>query len=169
MLFIAHQNLNAQVDSSCITAILQKQVTGTSMEGVVSQGSMVYLYESFYKCNSVGRDDVVCYDYAGSKIPIIKMAKGLPGDTFSFPMLDASLHCIMINGDTLKEAGGNPYSLNASRYKLLALYENEFNGIIPKDTYLLLGSHSGTTDSGRFGFIGRGDLLGKIVYPKIKK
>lgn len=168
-LFIFGHEVLAQVDSACISAHLQKKVTGTSMEGVINQGSVVYLLEGFYKCNPVGRNDVVAYDYAGSKIPVIKMAKGIPGDVFSMPTLDAANYCIVINNDTLKEIGGNPYSLNQKRYNLLELYETEFGGRIPADTYLLLGSHSGTTDSGRFGFVGRSDLLGKIVYTEIKK
>lgn len=167
--FVMCQTLLAQADSSCITAILPKQVTGTSMEGVINQGSHVLLLEGFYRCNSVGRNDVVAYNYAGSKIPVIKMAQGIPGDTFSFPLLDAGVHCIVMNGDTLIETGGRPYRLDEARYRLLALYENDFSGIIPADTYLLLGSHSGTTDSGRFGFIGRSDILGKIVYADPKK
>ncbi len=154
----------AQADSSCITQISEKVVRGKSLEGVIANGSKVILLYGYYSCNPVERNDVVAYDYKGSKIPLIKMIKAMPGDTFKLTPAPYGFYNIVVNNDTLYEVTGMKYELRQNEYKMLHTYEREYKNIMPENTYMILGSHSGTTDSGRFGLISKRDILGKIVY-----
>jgi len=46
---------------------------------------------------------------------------------------------------------------------MLSLYEKDYHGVIPENTYLLLGEvTSGSLDSTRFGLIDKSSVLGKI-------
>lgn len=48
--------------------------------------------------------------------------------------------------------------------KLLQLYENSFKGIIPENTYIILGNQpEGTLDSTRFGLVDKSGIIGKVV------
>jgi len=156
--------LYAQADSSCIYRVSEKLVRGNSLEGVIANGSTVVMLYGFYSCNKIERNDVVAYDYKGSKIPLIKMVKAMPGDTFELALNKSGLHNIVVNGDTLREANGMKYELRQGEYRMLNMYEREYKNLMPANTFLILGSHSGTTDSGRFGLIDKRDIIGKIVY-----
>jgi signal peptidase I len=164
-LFILFQiNIFGQADSSCISRISEKIVRGKSLEGVIANASTVFLLYGFYSCNEIQRNDVVAYDYKGSKIPLIKMVKAMPGDYFELVQVRSGFYNIIVNKDTLREVTGNKYELRQGEYKMLNMYEREYKNVMPRNTYLILGSRSGTTDSGRFGLIDKRDILGKIVY-----
>ncbi|HRS54166.1 MAG TPA: signal peptidase I [Bacteroidales bacterium] len=165
LICVGINELYAQADSSCITKISKKVVKGKSLEGVIANGSYVIMLYGFYNCNEIKRNDIVAYDYKGSKIPLIKMVKGLPGDTFVLvPTKFENLYNIIINGDTLREITGMKYEFKEAQYRMLNMYAKAYNNIIPPNAYLILGTHSGTTDSGKFGLIDKRDILGKIVY-----
>jgi type IV secretory pathway protease TraF len=45
---------------------------------------------------------------------------------------------------------------------MLSLYEKDYKGIIPQNTYLILGDQpSGSVDSSVFGLVDKSDILGK--------
>ena len=164
-LFILFQiSVIAQADSSCITRISEKIVRGKSLEGVIANASTVIMLYGFYSCNQIQRNDVVAYDYKGSKIPLIKMVKAMPGDYFELVQIRTGFYNIVVNNDTLREVTGMKYELRQGEYRMLNMYEREYKNLMPHNTYLILGSRSGTTDSGRFGLIDKRDIIGKIVY-----
>ena len=48
---------------------------------------------------------------------------------------------------------------------MLSLYENDYKNSILQNTYLILGNLvEGSLDATRFGFVNKGDILGKVVY-----
>ena len=48
---------------------------------------------------------------------------------------------------------------------MLSLYEDDYKNSIPQNTYLILGNLvEGSLDATRFGFVDKGDILGKAVY-----
>ena len=47
---------------------------------------------------------------------------------------------------------------------MISLYIKDYKGIIPPDTYLILGDNPfGTYDSTRFGLIDKSNIVGKVL------
>ena len=151
---------NLKVDSSCIQKIQIRKVTGSSLSGIVENGDSLKILFGFYGCNEVKREDIAVYNYAGSKIPLIKSVKGLPTDTFKINCRKGQCF-IEINGKEVKNNQGGLYYIPEKESSLLKYYEKSFLGIIPPGTFMILGSHNGTIDSGKFGLVGIKDLIGK--------
>jgi len=69
------------------------------------------------------------------------------------------------NSQILENSEGKPYLVSDNRYKMLSLYENDYKNSILQNTYLILGNLvEGSLDATRFGFVDKGDILGKVVY-----
>ncbi len=151
--------------ASCVTSNLEVMNTGTSLTGVVDDGAKVTLEKGYYNCQPVKRGDIVAYDYGGSDIPIIKIVKGIPRDTFSLEK-EGDYWNLFINGRIVKNSKEEPYTLNKDHHRMLALYEKDYGGVIPADAYLILGNLAGgSVDSTRFGLVGKSDFLGRIRLP----
>lgn len=152
---------NDIVKNECPIEIKEEIVSGNSLHGLIENGSTVRIYYGFYKCNEVERGDLVIYNYAGNKNPLIKIAKGMPDDNFHLEQNDNIWH-IKINNQILKNSENIPYALDSRAHRMLSLYENEYKGIMPQNTYLIMGNLvGGSTDSSRFGLISKNDILGK--------
>jgi len=146
-------------NNSCVTKTETRLVRGGSMAGLIDDGKKVKILYGYYDCNPVERGNVILYNYPGNPNPIIKSVRGLPGDTFSVE------NNIILNGQPLTNDNGQPYKLDEQEGKLLELYEKDYHGRIPPDTYLILGNITyGSLDSTKFGLVGGKDVLGKVVY-----
>jgi signal peptidase I len=151
-------------NGQCPIKIEERIVRGRSLQGLIEDGQIIKALFGYYNCHKIVRGDVVLYDFAGNKEPVIKIVKGIEGDSFHLMKVDGGYH-ILINGEIIKNAQGEPYLIDHSGYKMLSLYEKDYRGIIPKDAYLIMGNiTSGATDSSRFGFVGVRDILGKAEY-----
>lgn len=76
--------------------------------------------------------------------------------------ISGKIKTVSVSGETLKNSQSEPYLLGEGGYRILSLYERDYKGIIPPDTYLILGNlASGSLDSTRFGLVGKSDILGK--------
>lgn len=159
----------------CITGVGDRTVRGASLSGLIEPDSIVKILFGYYDCNEIKRGDIVAYNYAGDANPIIKIVKGIPGDKFylkeaeGVPIRDKTSNGvnwnILINGETLKNSQSELYLLGEGGYRMLSLYERDYKGVIPADTYLILGNlASGSLDSTHFGLIGKRDILGKVKY-----
>ena len=158
--------------------VLQQEkrlVKGNSLTPILNPGDQVKILFNYYECSKiqagevdntfkVKRDDIIAYDFAGQPSePIIKIIKAIPGDSFKLQRAGSNWN-ILINNKILKNSQGQPYNLPEAKYKMLHLYERDFNGLIPADTYLILGNlPSGSLDSTRFGLVHKNDILGKVV------
>jgi signal peptidase I len=149
-----------RTDSSCIERIEIRKVSGNSMSGIVENGESLRILFGFYACNPVNYNDIAVYSYAGSKIPLIKSVKALPSDTFHVQCRNGNCF-IEVNRQEIKNKQGALYYIPEKESSLLKYYEKSFQGIIPPGTFMILGSHNGTIDSGKFGLVGIGDLIGK--------
>lgn len=151
------------IDKSCISEEQMKVVRGNSLKGIVEDGQTIKVLQGYYDCNSVQRGDIVIYGYSTNKEPIIKIIKGLPGDNFKMQNNGRGKYNILVNDKILKISTGQPYELSEAKYKMLALYEKGYKGIIPNDVYLILGNQvGGSLDSTRFGLVGKGGIIGKV-------
>lgn len=148
---------------ACITKIEERAVQGISLEPMIQDGAIVTIKFDYYGCNEVKRGDVAAYTYAGNSEPLIKIVKGIPGDTF-FLRQDGDARHIILNGEVVKNSEGEPYQVSEQGNRLLSLYIRDYQGVIPANTYLLLGNiANGSLDSTRFGLVSKNDLMGKVV------
>lgn len=148
------------VDSSCIYKIQNRVVRGNSLSGIVENGDSLKIYFGYYLCNRVLRDDIAVYQYAGSEIPLVKVVKAIPGDSFSIVCNDGRCS-IRVNGSFVKNKNGSAYFIAERSSSLLKYYCESYKSIVPEKTFMILGNHDGTTDSGKFGLVGINDLIGK--------
>jgi len=150
---------------SCITSTEVRTVRGNSMTGLLSDGDNVIVQFGYYGCNEPHRGDVALVHFAGDANPLVKTIKATPGDSFSLSNASCGWD-IMVNGRVLQNAQGIDYCIGYSGYRMLSLYVQSYNGVIPQDAYLVLGNVvTGSTDSTRFGLVSRDGLLGKVEIP----
>ena len=134
------------------------------MNPLLEDGDVVEIFLNYYDIQDIQRGDLVLYSYAGNDVPLLKMVKALPADKVELFKNDNNW-TILVNGEVLKNSENENYSFSGKRYDMLSLYINNFDdGIIPENTYLILGnSVSNVLDSSRFGFVGKNDIIGKAV------
>jgi len=140
-------------------------VRGDSLRPVIEPSQEVTILYNYYNCFDVERDDIVVFPYAGQEDPIIKLAKGMPGDGFRIQKEKVGDRWnIVINDEVLLNSQGTKYNLAPENIQVLYLYQKSNNGTIPPNSYLILGNlPQGTLDSTRFGLIHKNDILGKVI------
>ena len=154
---------SAASSSLCGIKEEEKAVNGNSLEPLVKSGETIKIIFGFYACNPVVRDDIVAYQYAGNSNPIVKIARGVPGDKWSLEK-SGDYFLIQVNGDIIKNSAGREYKIPATN-KMLPLYAGDYP-VIPENSYLILGDGvNGSLDSSSFGFADGNNILGKVVLP----
>ncbi len=139
-------------------------VRGTSLSPLIRPGEEVKIFRGYYRDHPVQRGDIVLVNYSGNENPLIKIVKGLPQDSFALQKGDnrAGWH-ILINNKILKNSENKDYVNYGKRHKMLSLYIKDFNGVIPENTYLVLGNiPAGTLDSTRFGLIDGKQIIARV-------
>ncbi len=161
------QKFNNEVlsESECPIKVEQRIVRGNSLYPLINSSQEVKILLGYYNCHPIERDDIIVYNYSGSDVPIIKIVKGIPNDKFHLECVDNNSRWnLIINNKVVRNSEGRPYIFNKQRYKMLSLYERDYNGVIPDNVYLILGNiPQGTMDSTKFGLVGRGDIIGKVI------
>ncbi len=163
--FMFFWNQTAKTENlSCVTEIEEKIVRGNSLNPLIESGETVKILFGYYNCNEIEREDIITYNYSGNENPIIKIVKGLPGDNFSLEKVDSGYN-ILINDKISKNSKNQPYILDERGYKMLSLYEKDYKGIIPANSYLILGNLAeGSLDSRIIGLVDKKDILGKVIF-----
>ncbi|MFH0912876.1 MAG: signal peptidase I [Candidatus Omnitrophota bacterium] len=142
----------------------ERTVRGNSLQGLIEDGQSVKILFGYYNYYPVNVGDVVIYKFAGNKAPIIKIVKAKEGDKFHLEEAEGGWH-ILVNNKIVRNSCNQPYLLDQSAYRMLSLYEKDYQGIIPPNAYLLLGNLvGGSSDSTRFGLVDRSNILGKVEY-----
>ncbi|MEK7596086.1 MAG: signal peptidase I [Patescibacteria group bacterium] len=156
--------LKTEFQNNCVTKVENRLVRGNSLSGLIESDASVKILFGFYDCHEVKAGDIIVYSYSGNPNPIIKIVKAVPGDRFQLRPASGGWH-ILVNNEILKNSRNEDYKLNERGHKMLSLYENDYKGIIPVNTYLIFGnSANGTLDSSVFGLIDQSDILGKAVF-----
>ncbi len=121
------------------------------------------IYFSYYLEHEIQRGDIVVLEHPGHSNPIIKIIKCIPKDRFELKESEDGAFNILLNGKVLKNSSNQAYKFSKNRKRMLSLYQEDYGGIIPEDTYLLLGDKaSGSLDASRFGLIDKKEILGKV-------
>jgi signal peptidase I len=158
------QNL-VQTPADCVSEKRQVIVRGDSLSGIVENGDTLKLLVGYYKCHPVERNDLLIYQYTGNQAPLIKIVKAIEGDKFR--LKKSATGCgwnILVNDEVLKNSQDKDYCFDETGFHMLSLYEQDYQGVIPRDGLLILGNQtSGSLDSSRFGLIGKENLLGKAI------
>lgn len=134
-------------------------VRGDSLSPPLPDGSRVMMKPAVCALQFDGpvrRGDLVIFRTGARAQPVIKIAKGLPGDRFTVDQ-DGF---IVVNGAPLENSAGAAYRLPVSQRAMLLAYQDGYGGVIPADAYLLLGdSVNSVIDSTRLGLIHISDFI----------
>lgn len=161
--FLKEGSTNSLDRFNCEITEKELVVRGNSLAPLINDGDKIKILENYYNCNEAKKDDIVVYKYFGSIEPLIKIIKGLPGDKLEIIKNNNDGWNIVINGNILKNSENEAYLLNESEYRILSLYINDYDGIIPDSAYLILSNSAvGGLDSRRFGLVGKSDFLGRV-------
>ena len=162
-----HPKTSGVLLSSCNIQSEERIVRGDSLTGFLEQGIRVRLLFGYYDCHSVERGDIVAYQYASRKTPLVKIVRGVPGDTFVLQKSDYGFWRLLINGEVAKTSKGEPYSFNEAQHTILSPYEHDYRGVIPDGAYFIFGNvPEGSLDSSRFGLAGKRDIIAKVIVEK---
>ena len=151
------------IPSDCVSKIEEKIVSGTSLTGVLESGTTIKILYNYYQCHEAQKGDIVLFQPDPELNPVVKIIKGLPGDSLSLSG-DGKNWNILVNGEILKTSTGDAYQVNDQAFQMLSLYIRDYQGKIPPKAHLLLGNAiSGSLDSTKFGLIDISDIIGKVV------
>lgn len=130
-------------------------IRGESLSPLLHDGASVMM-EPASCAGAVRRGDLVIFRTGARDLPVIKIAKAVPGDRFAV----AADGTIRVNGKNAHNSTGTPYILPPSSRAVLESYQRNYKGVLPAGTYLLLGDGAnGTIDSTRIGLIHRSDFI----------
>jgi signal peptidase I len=147
----------------CITESKKVLVVGNSLEPLITDGKYVEAVFGYYDCNNISRGDVVLYSHTSNSRPFIKIIKGIPEDRFDFLIMEQGQRALRINEEVQKNSIGEIYKLDNQSLSLLKLYYQDYGGVIPENTYLLLGDLiGGSIDSTKFGLVDRSSIIAKV-------
>lgn len=135
--------------ASCSTQ--EVEINGNSLNGVLEDGDSVEI--DYFFSTPLQRNQIVVINKSGVRNGIIKIIKGVPGDTWEIQNSQ-----IIINGEVLVTTDGTPYSST----RMLTLYAKDYP-VIPDNAYLIFGNKpSGSFDSTEFGLISEEQIIGVV-------
>ena len=139
---------------------LEKEIEGDSMEPLLPRGSKVILQVWYYDHGKLpAHGDIIAYNYGGSRHPIIKTIRGIPGDKAEIDPVGKTLK---INGEYLANSVGARYSFTSGELRMLGLYVKD--GKIPDDGYFIFGDNvKYSADSRKFWAVSKNDFYGKFI------
>lgn len=133
-----------------------QQNVGPSMQPTLNNGDALILNKTAYKLGDVKRNDVIAFLYDGTKY-LVKRVVGLPGER-----IDYKDNILYIDGKAYNENFLSDDVLT-SDFQMEDIIGCE-DGVIPENTYLVLGDNRGDSmDSRDIGVIKKDDIMGKTT------
>lgn len=140
---------------------------GSSLEPILSSGDELNIDTKYFQIYGIAREDIVLYEYAKSRNPIVKIVKGVPGDTFQLQEAGGGKYYIVVNQSILTNSEKEPYMIEGKKVDMISIYQRQYNGLIPENLYLLLGNKvGGTFDSTAIGLVSSNGILGRVALDK---
>jgi signal peptidase I len=148
----------------CLIKEEERTVRGDSLNPLIKPEQVIKALFNYYNCHEIKKDDIVLFNYAGNKNPVIKIVKGISGDKFELKETIGGWN-IIVNNKIVKNSESKPYLISGNAYKMLSLYERDYKGVIPENAYLLLGDRiSGSVDSTAFGLVDKSGIIAKVEF-----
>jgi len=148
---VAGTSLQVAVLAVLVLAFFMRtpQVSGLSMAPHIASGEIVLIDTMAYRLHSPARGDIIAFRHQGETSEIfIKRIIGLPGDRVQ---IDRGR--VIRNGVALTE----PYVAYPDSRTFAPV-------TVPADSLYVLGDNRAASDDSRFwGFVPRGDVLGKAL------
>lgn len=113
--------LGLKLAPSCPVQEEIKTVRGNSLEPLVTSCSEITALLGYYACREIRRGDLVLYQYSGDKVPLLKIVKAIPRDTFRLVPKDNGVYRLSINGKVATNSKGIPYEFSGKQYQMLSL------------------------------------------------
>ena len=133
-----------------------QQNVGPSMQPTLNNGDVLILNKTAYKLGNVKRNDVIAFLYDGTKY-LVKRVIGLPGER-----IDYKDNVLYIDGKAYNENFLDDDVLTKD-FQMEDIIGCE-DGIIPENTYLVLGDNRGDSmDSRDIGVVKKDDIMGKTT------
>lgn len=154
-----------QILQAAEVSIENRIVRGSSLEPLIANGTVVTLaMDPAFRLGIVRNDLVAVNTARNPRAPVLKIARGVPGDRFGVLPAENGASHLLINGQIVKNSQGTAYLLQGPGARLINAYAYDDKGVMPADTYLLLGDDpSGSLDSTRFGLVSRRAIIGKVI------
>lgn len=105
-------------------------VQGTSMAPLLAPGAHFETLLPDCLGRSVARGDIVVFDSGADPHPLVKRVVAAAGDRFS-----VASGALSVNAAPVVSGHGVPYRLDDARLSMLALYERDYRGVVPADTF----------------------------------
>ena len=130
------------------------QVQGFSMIGMVDPWEYLWIEKEI---KDIRKGDIVLFEGTFKQL-YVKKIFGKQWDTLSLVDTKSGFQ-VQINGSVVKTSTGVIFEFSKNKKDLLTLYQ----GILPRDTYFVLGNHAeGTYDASRFGLINVSQIKGIV-------
>lgn len=140
------------------------EVRGNSLTPLLNAGDSVKIDYGFYDTHEIQKGDIVVCRFSFRQDPVIKIVRAVPGDGFGLKDMEDGSALLLINGAELKNSSSRLYKFSGKRKQMLLLYAKDYKGVIPANSYLLLGNIAeGSLDSSRFGLVDREVIIGKAA------
>ena len=149
----------------CPGQSVKLKMTDPYMRGLLEEGADVETSMNYYKCNPLARNDVVLYRFSEFDEPVFRRVVGIAGDKFE-PVYneDKGAWELKINGKLVVGVKGEKYLFGGEDPPPLELAANQMKNKLGAGLAIVLSSFPpGDRDSGTFGAISVGDIVGKAM------
>lgn len=140
------------------------KVAGASLEPAYKSGAVLEFFtgDQCPYLTFVDYGDLALLKTARAEKLVVKFVRGFSGDKIALaPRNDVGGMVLQINDADVQNSVGALYIIPPARQALLRLYIRDYKGVIPQDSFLLLGDDvQGTLDSTRFGLVHVDDIRG---------
>jgi hypothetical protein len=146
------------------------KMTDTYLRGLIEEGAEVKTTLNFYSCARLERGDIVLYRFSEFDNPVFRRVVAVEGDKFNLTELAKGTGWeLTVNGKKVLGVKGEVYSFGGKVPPPLKLAADSHGGLIGKGEAILFSAFPpGDRDSGVFGLVATGDLVGKASI-EIKK
>lgn len=152
--------------SVCPGETVTLKMTDPYLRGLIEEGTDVPTVINQYSCAPLERGDVVLYRFSEFDDPVFRRAVAIAGDKYDLNAVegDGGGWELVVNGKKVRGVKGEAYTFGGEAEPPLKLAVAQNGGRVGKDQAIVFSSFPpGDRDSGVFGMISTGDIIGKAT------
>ena len=132
------------------------KVSWNSMYPLLQNGEKIIVLDGYYEDNEWLKDDIIVYNYAWEKNPVVKSIKVTSDDKVEVKWLN-----LYVNDEILTNLSWKIYKFSKAEIKVLSMYIK--NNKIPNNSYFIFWENvSNSIDSRKFWAVWSADFIGKL-------